>query len=208
MISSEELEEFMEIIRGRRSIRRFRKDQVRSDIIEQLIEAASWAPSASNRQDWFFTVVTSPDIKGQMAQAVRRRWEKIVTDNRDIGFIDDVKDYASSFASFEDAPVLIAVSAKGVDSVQRRLLGDAAAIASGSLASAAMAAENLMLAAHALGLGTCPMTGALAAGDELKMILGIKGRREIVCLIGLGYPDESPSPPPRKPVKEITRYVA
>jgi len=65
-----------DIIRGRRSIRRFLEKPVPAELLERLMEAACWAPSASNRQDWFFTVVTSVSTKRKMAQAVRARWRR------------------------------------------------------------------------------------------------------------------------------------
>jgi nitroreductase len=69
-----------------------------------------------------------------------------------------------------------------------------------------MAAQNLMLAAHALGLGSCCMTGALAARGELGEILELARKYEIICLIAVGWPDESPAPPARKPLTEVARF--
>ena len=199
--------DFLTLARERRSVRQFRDEPVPRALIERLIEAASWAPSASNRQDWRFTVVIAAARKQEMADAVRRRWDAIVAANRDGGFIEDVERYAASFARFAHAPALVVVSARAADSFQRHLLGEAATATVGSVTSAAMAAQNLMLAAHALGLATCCMTGALAARDELRPLVGIGRRDEIVCLIALGYPAETPPPPPRKPLDEIARFI-
>jgi coenzyme F420-0:L-glutamate ligase / coenzyme F420-1:gamma-L-glutamate ligase len=193
-------------LRSRRSIRRFRNEPVEDNLLARLIEAATWAPSAGNRQDWFFDVVTSPDVKRKLGKAVDRRWREIIRDNRDSGYIEEVERYAAHFASFVSAPVAIIVSARRPDSFQCHLLGEDASATTGSACSAAMAAQNLMLAAHALGLGTCCMTGAVAARTELAAILETDAKREIVCLIALGWPDEEPAPPQRRPVKEIARF--
>jgi nitroreductase len=198
---------FLNLLRGRRSVRRFREKSVDRSTLARLLEAASWAPSASNRQDWVFCVVTSPMVKAQMADAVRTRWDKIIAANRNMGAIDEIEHYASHFAEFARAPVVIAIGAKTLDAVQRHLLGEAAAVASGAQTSAAMAAENLMLAAHALGLGSCCMTGALAARAELAKILNLGKRDELICLIALGWPDEAPLAPARKPMEEIARFI-
>jgi nitroreductase len=197
----------LSLIRERRSIRRFRDEPVQKEILIRLIESASWAPSASNRQDWFFAVVTSDAVKRDMADAVRRRWDEIIAANRGSGVIEEVERYVEHFGDFAGAPVVIAVAARVPDAVQRHLLGDAAAATAGSATSAAMAAQNLMLAAHALGLGSCCMTGALAARDELGRLLDLGKRHEIVCLIAVGWPAETPAPPPRKPISEIARFV-
>ncbi|HUT35537.1 MAG TPA: nitroreductase family protein [Planctomycetota bacterium] len=197
----------LSLLRERRSVRRFRDEPVPRALIERLIEAASWAPSASNRQDWRFTVVTSAERKQEMADAVRRRWDAIVAANRDCGLIEEVERYVASFARFAQAPALIVVSARAPDSFQQHLLGEAATATVGSAASAAMAAQNLMLAAHALGLATCCMTGALAARDELRPLVGLGRRDELVCLITLGVPAETPPPPHRRPVAENARFT-
>jgi nitroreductase len=195
------------LIRGRRSVRKFRDEPVDKAILAKLVEPAAWAPSAGNRQDWLFTIVTSDDQKRTMADAVRRRWDEIIAANRERGFIEEVRRYAVTFSDFERAPAVVVIAARKADAVQRHMLGDAAAATSGSFASAAMAAQNMMLAAHALGLGSCCMTGALAAREELGRSLGIGRRMEIVCLIAIGWPDEAPCAPDRKPLEEVVRYV-
>jgi nitroreductase len=200
-------EALFSIIRERRSVRKFEARPVPKETIVRLIEAAGWAPSAGNRQDWFFTAVTSGSVKRQMAQAVRSRWKTIIEQNRDLGVIGEIENYASHFADFEHAPCVIVVSAARTSAVQQHLLGSNADAASGSSASAAMAAQNIMLSAHALGLGSCCMTGALAAHNQLTSLIGLDTRQQIVCLIAIGYPDESPQAPKRKPVGRITRSI-
>lgn len=205
-MSTPDYEQVMALLRGRRSVRSFVDRPVDRELLTRVIEAASWAPSAGNRQDWFFSVVESPEVKAAMADAVRARWRKIVDDNRELGIIEEVEAYSASFADFAAAPVVIGVAAARVDPMQERLLGPAAVATAGSLTSAAAAAQNLTLAAHALGLAACCMTGALAAQEELGQLLGLGRRRQLVCLIALGHPAEDPPAPPRKPVHEIARF--
>lgn len=199
-------EGFLSLVQSRRSVRRFRPDMVPIELINRMVEIATWAPSAGNRQDWFFSIVTSQDVKRRMAEAVRRRWDAIIAANRGSGFVEEVESYVAHFSSFADAAAVIIVSARCVDSVQRHLLSDDAAATVGGACSAAMAAQNLMLAAHALGLGSCCMTGALAARAELGEILELAKKYEIICLIAVGWPDECPAPPARKPLTEIARF--
>jgi nitroreductase len=196
-------DELLDIIQQRRSIRRYRSQPVPRDLVDKMIEAASWAPSASNQQDWYFSVVTSEQTKKAMAEAVRDRWEEIFATNQGSALINQLRSYSTVFVSFATAPMVIVVSALRANAVLRSLLGDTATQTAGSFTSAAMAAQNLMLAAHTLGLGSCCMTGALAAGPEIARLLGLR-RREIVCLITVGYPDEKPVAPARKPVGEIS----
>jgi nitroreductase len=195
------------LIRSRRSVRSFSDKPVQPATVKELIELATWAPSASNRQDWFFTVVYAESTKREMARAVREHWDDIVAANEGSGLAEEVRRYSAQFAAFETAPVVIALSARTPDSAQKHLLGDVARATVGSAASAAMAVQNLMLASHARGLATCCMTGPVAAREELSNILELGKREEIICLVTLGWPAESPDAPPRKPVEQVMRIV-
>jgi nitroreductase len=123
------------------------------------------------------------------------------------GAAEGLRDYAKHFDWFARAPVVIAVSTRRPESFLTTLCGEDAIAVQGGAVSAAMAAQNLMLAAHAMGLGTCCLTGPLAAGSRLKEILRLGVRRELVCLITLGYPEGESAAPGRRPVDEIMRYV-
>ncbi len=198
-------DEMAALIRGRRSVRSFSEKPVQPATVKELIELATWAPSASNRQDWFFTAVFAESTKREMARAVRERWADIVAANEGSGLAEEVRRYSAQLSAFEKAPVVIAVSARTPDSAQKHLLGDVAGATVGSATSAAMAAQNLMLGASAWGLATCCMTGPIAARENLSNILELGKREEIICLVTLGWPAESPDAPPRKPVEQVMR---
>lgn len=200
-------EAFLELARGRRSIRKFRQDPLPREVLYRIIEAASWAPSASNRQDWEFRVVTSASVKEKMQDIVRSRWESVLDKSRSDVIKEELQKYVSMFDWFSHAPALIIISAKRVESFLYHILGDAAGDVSGTEISAAMAAQNLMLAAHASGIGSCCVTGPLAAQEELKELLEIGKGRKIVCLIALGYPAEQPEAPLRKSVERVSKYI-
>jgi nitroreductase len=200
-------EDVCELLCSRRSVRAYLDMPVPREIIEKMIVMASMAPSATNRQDWFFTIIISGTLKHVMAEAVRKRWQEILNVNRQMAMIDEVEKYSAGFAGFESAPAIIAVSAMKPGAAQNHLLGDNAAIVSGSMTSASMATQNLMLAASGFGLATCCMTGALAARKELEDIIGLEKRRILICLVTMGYTAETPPAPPRKPAAAISRYL-
>lgn len=202
-----EFETLFGILRGRRSVRLFGKEPVPRELIEKIVEAAAWAPSASNRQDWEFTVVESHAVKRSMGLAVRRRWDELLARPEAQSVGEELRQHARFFAWFARAPLVIAVSAREPDGYMAALCGEAAADVAGQKVSAAMAAQNLMLAAHALGLGTCCLTAPLAAPEELKELLGLGRRRELVCLIALGWPAGEAPVMPRKEVKEVMRII-
>lgn len=194
-------------IQQRRSIRRFQDRPVTHEVLLRLIDAARHAPSAGNRQDWFFTIVLSASVKAQMAEAVERCWDKIVEQNRGSGATEEVERYVRNFTECGAAPGVVAVTCRSVDVFQRQMLAERAPFVGGAYASSAMASQNLMLAAHAEGLGSCCMTGPVAAEEEILALLGLGQKHRLVCLVALGYPAETPTAPPRKPVEEIMRII-
>ena len=194
-------------LRERRSVRRFADTPVARELICRIVEAGTWAPSAGNRQHWEFTVVVSEQIRRQMTDAVRERWTRLLESAAAGDVISEIREYSGNFAWFSTAPVVIVVSARSPDAFLNHWLGDAAVDVAGSTTSAAMAAQNLMLAAHGLGLGTCCLTGPLAAQEDLKRLVGLGKRQSLVCLVALGYPAERPAERPRKPLSEVMRIV-
>jgi nitroreductase len=201
-------DELLELIRSRRSVRRFRPEPPDRAALERLIEAASWAPTAGNRQDWLFTAVTSPELLRQMAEAVKARWAAIIEADRSRGYSEGMERYAAAYAMFPTAPAVVIVSARATTHVQRHMFGEEADVTAGGLATAAMAAQNMMLAAHTLGLSSCCMTGALVARAEIARLAGLPRKQEIACLVALGRPEgELPPAPERKPVGEIAKFV-
>ena len=199
--------DLIEAIRHRRSVRKFQSRPVPPELLECLIEAAGWAPSASNRQDWEFVVVTAPELKTRMAAVVDKKWQELLAKADSDILHEAVGPYAKNFDWFAAAPVVIAITCKPPESFLQHLLGSAAAEIAGCRTSAAMAAQNLLLAAYAAGLGGCCLTGPVAAIDELRPLLELGRRRELVCLIALGYPAETPKAPSRKPAEEIMRTM-
>jgi nitroreductase len=200
-------EAFMDVLKNRRSIRRFHDRAVPKEVVCRLIEAATWAPSAGNRQNWEFAVVTSAAVKEQMAEKVRAEWKRAI-DHPDLTAVAEAMgEYSKHFDWFSQAPVLVVLSAKSAEGFMSRMFGAAAMDVAGTRTSVAMAAENLMLAAHALGIGSCCLTAPLAAHEAMKALLGLGARQVIVCLIALGYADEEPAPPPRKAWDEVVRFI-
>ena len=201
-------DELLDLLRARRSVRSFKPDPVDRALLERLVEAAAWAPSAGNRQDWLFTVVTSADARRRMAEAVKDQWKAIIDANRAQGYAEGMERYAAAYAMFPEAPAVVFVSVRVTTHVQRHMFGDQADVTAGGFASGAMAAQNLMLAAGALGLASCCMTGALVARPRLAELAGLGRKQEIVCLVAVGHPaGPLPPAPPRKPPAEIARFV-
>ncbi|MEM2321100.1 MAG: nitroreductase family protein [Candidatus Bathyarchaeia archaeon] len=169
--------DLFETIKLRRSIRAFTKEDVSDEQIEKTLEAARWAPSAGNLQPWEFIVIRKPEVKREIARA------------------------ALNQTFIEEAPVVIVVCANearsgsvyGSRGVNLFCIQDTAA-----------AIENMLLAACALGLGAC-WVGAFHE-EEVRRILKVPRNVRPIAIIPIGKPAEKPSPPRRRPLREIVHY--
>ena len=200
---------FREALRARRSVRNYQPRPVPRVILEELLTAATWAPSAGNRQDWEFVVVDAGERIARLATAVKARWEELVRTAPEGAVAEALAGYRTNFDWFDQAPVVVVVTARKPEAFLSAVLGEQAPAVYGSLVSAAMAAQNLLLAASAAGLGACCLTGPLAASEPLRQELGLGPRREPVCLVTLGYPATQNAPPPRsrKPLSSVARFL-
>ena len=175
--------------------------------IERLIEAARWAPSNHNRQGWKFIVFEDRRELQRLAERIttslsnRIEMAKRITSAQ----AEEIIHYATLFAG---APIVILVMHKRSVAVGRELLAGATRgeLVSGEPLSAAMAVQNMLLAAHCLGLGTCVLTAPLLAGETWKKLDGLPVGFEPTCIVAVGYSDQQPSPPRRKPLEQILDY--
>ena len=136
----------MALLKGRRSIRQYKPDPVPDELLEQVLEAGRWAPSASNRQPWHFVVIREPEIRAAVAEHAAY--------------------YFIRWAHVEEAPVIIALCGDRKNRVYRQFLREDIGLAGG----------QMMLQAAALGLGTCWIGGLdrEALSDILKLPEHIK----------------------------------
>jgi len=202
-----EYEHLLDLMRARRSIRRFAPDTVSREQIVRLIEAARWAPSNHNRQAWRFLVLEDTQQIAALAETISRSLaEKLkLLPAVASAYLDGFVHGATFFAQ---APVLIVALHKRPASVSAALLKgvDNPALVSGEPLSVAMAVQNLVLAAHALGLGTCVLTGPLVAQEVVADALNLPAGHDITCLVALGHPAEMPLPPRRKSLEQIVEF--
>jgi nitroreductase len=188
-------------MRERRSIRRFRSDALPEGTLERLIEAARWAPSASNRQPFRFLAIEKPETRARMAalvrEAVQATLERLAENERGLA-----ASYAQDFVRFETAPLVLAVYFRANNPLAERF-GMPADWDVGAVSSASAAIMNLLLAVHALGLGACWMTGPLVAAPGLEAFLAFPAGWRLSAIIPVGYADESPTPPQRRTSSQL-----
>lgn len=204
-----------DVIRSRRSIRRYKADKPARALVEKLIEVAACAPSASNKQPWRFFVADDAATIARMADAVQQAVDRIAS-HVEPAFGAAFRAYGDYFVRFREAPVVIVPAFREL--VVLSSLVDAAAADrdrelirgmefNSGLISVSLAVQNLMLYAHSLGLGTSCMTGPLIAAPEIRALLRIPDSWQVAACVPVGYPAESPESAGRKPVGTVVRWV-
>jgi nitroreductase len=185
--------DFFEVVRSQRACRAFRPDPVDDALIERVLEAATFAPSAENRQPWVFVVVSDPDRRAAIGSLNRRAWEggaKSHSEGRLTPSLLDEVDRGAQ-GGIAGAPVIVVV---GGDT----RLGDRRVLA----ASIFPATQNMLLAAGALGLGAALTTLPIVFGDELAEVVGFPFEVQPMAVVPLGWPERPLGPPRRLPVSD------
>ena len=204
-----------DLMKSRRSVRRFRPDAPSRDQIERLIEAAITAPSASNKQPWRFIVIADckriAELAGHVREAVGRIAEHVEPASQEA-----FRNYGDYFTRFDQAPVVIVALHRSLTVLSNLIdehidAGDRERIRlmeeRSGLVGVSMALQNLLLMAHEMGLGASGMTGPLVASDRIRISLEVPSSWEIGALVPVGYPAEQPAPTDRKPAARVTTWI-
>lgn len=173
----------LEALKERRSIRKFKKDHVPDEVLEEILEATRYAPSWANTQVGEYIIVKEQSSKDALAETLSPA--------------------NPSISAVKEAPiVLVACGKKGVSGFYKgapsTVLGD------WLLFDVALSVATLNLAAHAKGLGMVHI-GAFDI-PKAASILGVPEDIQVVEILPLGYPDQSPKAPKRKEIKEFIHY--
>lgn len=181
--------DFWALVQGRRSIRRYRPDAVAPEVLEQLLQAATWAPSAHNRQPWRFCVVTQPATKVALSERMGAEWRRdLGGDGADLAQVE--RRIAISHARMTSAAALIiaAVSMEEMDCYPDARRNEAEWTM--AVQSVALACQNLLLAAHYHGLGACWMCAPLFVPALVRDVLALPAPWTPQAMITVGYPAE------------------
>jgi len=173
-----------ECIRGRRSIRRFTDQPVSREVLSQVVEAASYAPSWKNTQVTRYIAVEGPK-KAALAKCTSL--------------------FPNNGAIIESAPIVIAVTIiKGRSGYERDGSFSTPKGDRWQMYDAGAACEAFCLSAYEQGLGTVIL--GLFDEEEASKLLGLSKDQELAALIPIGYPAETPGAPRRKPVEDLLSY--
>lgn len=181
----------LEVVRRQRACRSFTDDPVSDELVEEILTAASHAPSAENRQPWVFVVVRRDDLRRQIGAIYESAWDagaRAHSESRlDPGLLADVDQGARGGVAA--APVVIVVC------------GDASRGHRQALASSIFpAVQNLLLAASARGLGSALTTLPVVDGAQVSQLVGLPEHVIPFAAVPIGWPSRTLGPPRREPV--------
>jgi F420 biosynthesis protein FbiB-like protein len=198
--------DLFDVIRSRRSIRRYRPDPIPRQAIERLLEAAAWAPSAHNRQPWRFAVIAGPQAKERLASAMgdRLRGDRARDGDSPEAIERDVR---RSHERIAGAPLVVVacLSMRDMDRYpdERRASAERAM----AIQSVALAVQNLLLMAHAMGLGACWMCAPLFCQEAVREALSLPDDWEAQALITIGLPAEEGRKRDRQSPQSRTMHI-
>jgi nitroreductase len=187
--------ELFEAIRTRRSIGKVKPDPVPKEKIEKMLEAATWAPNHHRTEPWRFLVLTGEGRKrlGNVMMAVAN--EK----NEELSPAEKEEQLRRELNKAFRAPVVIVVVASPAD--RPNVLEEE------ELAACHAAVQNMLLAAHALGLGAVWRTGKAAYHPAARQEFALADHEKIVGFVYTGYPDLRPPAAKRTPFADKTTWI-
>lgn len=195
-----------EVIKGRRSIRRFKDTQIEPAVLDRILLAAVHAPSAHNRQPWRMVILRSDDVKHSLAHAMGEELTRArLADDDPLNEIE--ADVERSVERITQTPVVIVLcmTMEDMDRYPDNERNQAEYLM--AVQSVALAAQNIMLAAHAEGLGTCWLCAPLFSPARVRDVLALPQDWNPQALILLGHPLKTDRTSSRKPLEDVVRWI-
>jgi len=193
-------------LRTRRSIRRFKPDPIPDSVIRKILHTATFAPSAHNRQPWRFIVLTNPAAKSHLANVMAEEFlHDLEKDNLPPEEVQKRLNRSRERITGAPVVILLCVDMTEMDNYPdtRRRKAEYI-IATQSTANAGM---QLLLAAHAEGLGGVWVCSPVFAQETVQDALGLPASWEPQAMFLLGNPTETPAARERKPLDEVAKFV-
>ena len=213
------IQDLENLIKGRRSVRQWKKQEVPDELLKKAVELATWAPNGGNYQGWRFIIVKKKEMIEKMANAVQSVSDKIASWPEATSWQEDVRRYQKNASFFRNAPACLGVfsgvyqspmdkvliARESFDPEAKEILGFRRS-APTAVQSTAAAVTTMLLVLHHMGLGAVWLVSPIQAKKEIEAILNVPSNTDLICLVAVGYPDES-SQKDRKPVDEVLEFI-
>lgn len=199
------MDDFHTFLRSRRSIRRFKPNAVPDPVVQRILETATFAPSAHNDQPWRFAVITTIEVKLRLAEAMAADFHRDL-ERDSLSETDIAARLERSRRRINETPVIVilCMDTTGMDSYPDPKRQQAEMTM--AVQSTALAGLQLLLAAHAEGLGGVWTCGPLFTPETVRATLDLPATWLPQAMFFIGYPAESPSMPARKPLEQIALF--
>ncbi len=194
-----------EFLRSRRSIRRFRLDPVSPALLQKIIETATYSPSAHNDQPWRFVIIETADAKTKLTQVISGKFREDLC-SKGVAELEIALKVERTARRIDEAGAIVLLCRDTSRRNHHQDIVIEAIETTLAIQSVAAAGLQLLLAAHAEGLGGTWICWPLYAPSEICSTLDLPSQYLPECLFFLGYPDEEPLTPPRKPMAETVLH--
>lgn len=207
--------DFVELAKGRRSVRTMSAEPIPREHLDAIVECGLFAPSGSNQQPWHFAVVTDRELINKMKDAAAAKVELIKGRISSASAQKSFDGYIQYITFFGSSSTVICCFVEPYRALLERLLNRYAPEISvstrenASIQSVSAAIENMLLAAEAFGYAGCWMTGPLIAKEEIEALVQPGGKWELMAMVALGRKREGKGvgqAPKRRPRDETVSY--
>ena len=203
----------------RRSIRKWKSHPVPEELLARAVQTAFHAPNSGGKQPYHCYIITNRAKIDAIGEAVQEVTDYLASLCREESDRQAVARWQKSSAFFTKAPALIAVSASiylsladklqaaNMDQPRVKEINKFRKTVDSRIQTVGAFVDHLLLALHALGLGAVYMAGPAQSKAALEKIIGMGEQEDFTALIPVGYADEQPAPPPRKPFDAMVTYI-
>jgi F420 biosynthesis protein FbiB-like protein len=195
-----------QFLRSRRSVRDFTENPIPPETLTRILETAAWAPNAHNRQAWRFLVLQTEEARARLVEAMAEDYRlALETAGMPAAEVDSKVQGRAERINKAAVGVVLCYAAEDMDSYENDPLRQRGEDLMG-VQSVALAGGQMLLAAHAEGLGGVWMCAPLFAQEKVRQEFDLPDTWQPQGLILMGYPAKIPTPGKRKKLDEVVKY--
>lgn len=209
-----------EIIKTRRSIRKWEDKDIPDNLIKECLDIATFAPSGGNHQMWKFYIIKNKELIMKIADDVQTKTDMMSKWPEALKYTESIERWKSTSSFFRHAPALIAATVGKYSSIADKILRarkdfddealkmfNARELCSSRIQSVSAAIAYLLLLLQAKGIGSVWMTGPVQAKEDIEKDINLPNDLDFIALIAIGYPNYEPRPKKMRPLEEVLKFI-